>query len=137
MTVSSAGFDTNVNVLTLTVHPPEGLALSVRAVRPPDPRTQGEVLATDTYDCFSCHSAGSRPDLGPGGSGPDFNPAQLSQMASDAGFPGDVEGYIRESIRNPEAFESPGWVSQMQAYPDIVGMPNEDLDAIVDFLTNL
>jgi type II secretory pathway pseudopilin PulG len=135
--VRPATFDPAVSLVTLTVYPPSGNPVSLNSVRPPDPTPNGEYLATSGYDCFSCHSAGSRPDLGPGGLGPALDPGRLRNQAANAGFPGDVEGYIRESIRDPEAYESGGWAAAMQSYPDIVNMPDEDLDAIIKFVNNL
>lgn len=87
------------------------------------------------YDCNTCHVAGSgTPSTGPN---LNLNSVQLGMSQRNAG-PGpdlDVDQYIRESVRTPDAFLVPGYDDAlMTAYPNINDMPNEDLQALTAYI---
>jgi hypothetical protein len=134
-----APWDVRVSIITMTVYPPEGSPFSLQSVRTPNPVMTAEDLITEAYGCTSCHTANGRPDVGEGVGGPVWSEATLSADAADAGFTGPdaVEDYIRESVRDPERYQTPGFTAEMQGYPNITDMSEEDLDALVTFLTSL
>lgn len=75
--------------------------------------------------CIACHQG---PGVNGGAVGPDL--AAVSDVAEDR-VPGlDADAYIRQSIRDPQAYLVPGFTSTMPT----LGLNDEEIDAVVAFL---
>lgn len=78
-----------------------------------------------TRGCTACHQG---PGVNGGSVGPDLS--VVSEVAGNR-VPGlDADAYIRQSIRDPQAFVVPGFSAQMPA----LGLSEGEIDAVVAFL---
>lgn len=127
---SPAAFDSGSSIVEVTVTgpAPETTASVLKGAFTPSPGA----LLLDEYDCQTCHLGGLAPPLGM---------AQLtaSRDAQNAlyGTSISVAEYIEQSIREPERFVVATYNPDMSAQPNILHMPQQDLDAIRTYIMTL
>ena len=130
--VDRDGFDRKVVSYKVTVTPPKGNPETVTGYRVSEADRGAKLY--DTYQCGSCHMlSGTRS-----ATSTTYAPT-LNGIGATAGsrVPGlSAKAYIRQSIRNPDAFIAPGYSapSGMGSGYDRQEMPQADLDALTLFL---
>lgn len=131
-----SNFDANSSWVVVTVQGPKPLKVE-SALRGLYVKPSGSALLT-AYGCLSCHATGGAAPI-PGA--PNLNATTLADglaQRNAAITPAvNLDDYIKESVRDPLAFEVPGYVPLMQAYDNINNMPDEDLVTITAFLKTL
>jgi type II secretory pathway pseudopilin PulG len=95
-------------------------------------------VAFEQYGCSTCHALGANPPV-PGA--PNLGQASLTAATNARNLAYDpdvssVNAYVSESVRQPDRFTM-GEPVVMTAYPDIIGMPQEDLNAITTYLLSI
>ncbi|MCW5866270.1 MAG: hypothetical protein KIS61_03305 [Candidatus Eremiobacteraeota bacterium] len=130
-----ANFDSDSSWVIVTVKGPKPYE-TTSSLRGLFVRPNGAALFA-AYACNSCHATGTTT---PNPSAPNLSMATLTQGMNDrnaSGLPGPaltIDEYIRESVRDPLAFEVAGYTVAMDAYPDINAMPEEDLQALTAYI---
>jgi cytochrome c oxidase subunit 2 len=99
---------------------------------PDDPVVLGEqILSSNRYPCFSCHTL---TDLGwEGAQGPPLDGVATRTQRLGATGAATMEDYIHNSLRNPGAYVVPGYINQMPPFEEDE-MPESDLQAIIAYL---
>ena len=95
----------------------------------------------DVDDIMAGATASDTTGGGTGGSGPDLSMASLTQGNTDRnaalGNVVNLDNYIKESVRTPNAFAVSPYSPLMTAYPNNNDMPDEDLATITQYLKTL
>lgn len=135
ITTTTPAYDAASRVVEVTVRGPRPqlVTSTVRGLFVP---SDGAV-AFEQYACSSCHALGANTPI-PGA--PNLGAASLN-AAKDAqnalyGTSITVSTYITESIRQPDKFTT-GDPVVMTSYPDIISMPQEDLNALRTYLMSI
>ena len=128
-------FDVSSSWVQITVRGPKPMQVE-SSLRGLYVKPSGSSLL-DAYGCLTCHTTGG----GTGGSGPDLSLASLTQGNADRnaalGNVVNLDNYIKESVRTPNAFAVVPFDPLMTAYPNINDMPDEDLATITQYLKSL
>lgn len=146
-----SGFGPDAVVVTVRVTDPEGQMRELRTIKtntpPPAP---GYSLIVNDLTCLSCHSMqayGGGATVGSTtGSAPAWTRAGLEASAAAAGVPLDT--YIRQSVRNPNAFVNTGSPNFFYTDPTTgqnqstmttfsqATLSNQDLDMVVNYFVS-
>ncbi len=120
-----------VKQIRVTVTSPNKLSQTLCAIRAPDP-TPGEDLYRD-YGCGSCHEVKAYGFTGTAGPSHDGIATTAARRV-----PGkSAREYLKDSIRDPEAYVVSPYTADMQGAYTSDLLPDGDMRAIINFMMTL
>jgi nitric oxide reductase subunit C len=89
--------------------------------------------------CGACHTLSAIKTTGTFGPGHDHIGTTASQRIADSGYTGnatDVNGYLYESLTDPNRYSAPGFEATNHHMPAYTHLAEEELNDLVYFLAN-